>query len=94
MRPCVLSAQWVRQREQGSEASQAGGSGRLQGGGELRFGGAEGGDGTGNSIRGHGVNEDPEREVRSEVCRKRRWPVCFQWWFLWEMSYEGKLDGG
>lgn len=47
MRQCVLRAQWVRQREQGSEASQAGGSGRLHGGGELRFGWAEGGKGEG-----------------------------------------------
>lgn len=52
-RQCVLSAQWVRQREQGSEASQAGGSGGFieEGGSDLD----DRGEGTGEGTPDEGI---------------------------------------
>lgn len=41
--------------------------GGFTGGGELRFGLAEGGDRKGNSIRGHHVSKDPELRIHRTI---------------------------
>lgn len=55
--------------------------------GELRFRSAEGEDG-----KGHSVSKDSELGILRVILEDFRWLVYFEWGFLWEMSYKGKLE--